>query len=44
MFSDPEDAAKMSAEHYEKVKKEGDVIVSDRTTVPEVQQTSVQNE
>ena len=44
MFSDPEDAAKMSAEHYEKVKKEGDVITGDRAEVQEVSQASVQNE
>ena len=37
LFSDPEDAAKMSAEHYEKVKKEGVVGESARVPLPEVQ-------
>ncbi len=37
LFSDPEDAAKMSAEHYEKVKKEGVVGGSARVPLPEVQ-------
>ena len=35
MFSDPEDAAKMSAVHYEKVKKEGGAV--ERVPMPEVQ-------
>lgn len=41
LFSDPEDAAKMSAEYYE---KEGDVIASDRDALREVSQTSLQDE
>lgn len=41
LFSDPEDAAKMSAEYYE---KEGDVIASDRTALREVPKTALQDE
>ena len=42
LFSDPEDAARMSAEYYEK--KEGDVIESDRTKMQEMPQTTMPNE
>lgn len=44
LFSDPEDAAKMSADHYEKVKKEGVVEESARVPLPKVQQATVHDD